>query len=116
MRNCFNKLDESVILELAKAKKYYELAKISAQEIAQTALTSHSQAGDRFHSQGTAELTRQKYETILSLKKEIDLKGEKIVFNYNNETVYIVDNPIMLSGFKIISSMSPLGEKILNEK
>lgn len=109
----FSKLTKAVESELEKAKKYYELAKDSAQEIAKTALTSHSQAGNRFHSQGTADLAKQKYETVLSLKKEIETKGEKVVFEYDDETIYIVDNPIMISGFKIVSSKSPFGERIL---
>lgn len=109
----FDKFKKAVDEEYEKAKKYYELARDSAQEIAKTALTSHSQAGDRFHSQGTADLAKQKYETVLSLKKEIETKGEKVVFEYDDETIYIVDNSIMISGFKIVSSKSPLGEKIL---
>lgn len=114
MGDRINKLLLAVQNELEKAEKAYKHAKQSAQEIAATALTSHSQAGDRFHSQGAADLAKQKLDTVLALKTEIEEKGEGVCFKHDGEDVYIVDNPILLDGFKLISTKSPLGMKIIN--
>lgn len=114
--NNFDKLFSAVEAELKKAEVAYKNAKEASLEIARSAALSPSQAGDRFHSQGTADLTKQRYEAILALKNEIEKKKDGICVEYNGETLFLVDNPVTVSGLKIVSTKSPLGQKILNGK
>lgn len=109
-------LQKAINVELRKAEKGYTNSKKSAQEIARSAGLSPSQAGDRYHSQGTLDLARERYESILTLKKEIEDKGETICTKYDNQEIFLVDNPVLISGFTIVSTKSPLGTKLLNEK
>jgi hypothetical protein len=102
--------------EYRKAEKIYKEARKSAQEVAAAASASPSQSGDRFHSQGTADLAKLKFDSISRLKVEVGEKGEKICTEYKGETVFLVDNPILISGFKIVSTKSPLGQIILGSK
>ena len=106
----------AVDLEYKKAEKIYKDAKDSAQEVAASAALSPSQSGDRFHSQGTADLAKQKLDSISNLVVEIEEKGDRICVEFKGEIIFLVDNPILISGFKVVSSKSPLGQKILNEK
>jgi len=110
------RLQEAIDVELAKAEKGYNNAKKSAQEIARSAALSPSQAGDRYHSQGTLDLAKERYEAILALKKEIKDKGETICAKYNDQEIFLVDNPVLIPGFTAVSTKSPLGAKLLNEK
>jgi len=116
MSDKLRELIKAINLELKKSEEIYRNTKESAQEIAASAAASPSQAGDRFHSQGTADLARQKYEAIAALKSEIDKKGEKILHKYEDETLFLVDNPVLIPGFKIVSSKSPVGKKLIDEK
>lgn len=116
MRKNFSDFVKAVDLETKKAEENFKKAKKAAEKIAASAAASPSQAGDRFHSQGTADIAKQKYEAVLALKDELKQKGESVCFKYKKENVFVVDNPILISGFKIISSRSPLGKKILGQK
>ena len=109
-------LQEAIDAEFQKAEKGYNNAKKSAQEIARSAALSPSQAGDRYHSQGAADLARERYESILDLKNEVEEKGETVCVRYNDQEIFLVDNPVLISGFTIVSTKSPLGIKLLNEK
>ncbi len=106
----------AVNLEHKKALKIYNDAKKSAQEVAASAAASPSQSGDRFHSQGTADLAKQKLDSISSLLAEIEEKGDNVCVEFKGETVFLVDNPILISGFKVVSTKSPLGQTILNKE
>jgi len=109
-------LQKAIDVELRKAEKGYTNSKKSAQEIARSAGLSPSQAGDRYHSQGTLDLARERYEAILALKKEVEDKLETICTQHNDQEIFLVNNPVLISGFTIVSTKSPLGIKILNEK
>jgi len=111
-----NKFIEAVNIEFKKAEKIYKETKESAEEIAASAAASPSQSGDRYHSQGTADLAKQKYDSILALKKELEVKGERIIIEHQGQTLFLVDNSVIISGFKIASTNSPFGQKILNGK
>lgn len=108
-----NSFKKAVEKELKKAEVNFKQTKKAAQEVAASAAASPSQSGDRFHSQGAADLAKQKYEAVLALKNEIDQKGEKVCVDHGGETLYLVDNPIMISGLKIVSTKSPLSLKLL---
>lgn len=116
MQSKFTDLLLAIEVESEKAEKFFNEANKAALEIAASSAASPSQSGDRFHSQAASDMARQKHESVLALKKEIINKGKKIVFNYNGETIFIVDNPIMIKGFKFVSSNSVLGQKLLTER
>lgn len=115
MNSKLKQLLEAVNEEYKKADRAYKINKKSAQEIAESAVSSMSQAGDRFHSQGSADLAKQRFETINLLKQEIEEKGEKIGFNFEGHEIFLVDNPILIKGFKLVSTQSPVGQKLLNK-
>jgi len=125
MRIKLNLLLDFVITEFKKAEKRNKNATDSALEIARSAALSPSQAGDRFHSQGAADLAKEMFETVSKLKIEI----EKNIENKIPETVsipcfiklegmdiYLVDNPILVNGFNLISKESPLGSSLVRKK
>lgn len=116
MSDYFSKFSKALNEELKKADTGYKNAKKSALEIAASAAASPSQAGDRFHSQGAADLAKERYDVILALKNEIELKGENVFKKFEGKEIILVDNPIVLNGFLIVSTKSPLGQRILNEK
>lgn len=112
MQSILNSLLQSVNVEIKKAERNYKQAKKSALEIAASASSSPSQSGDRYHSQGTADLAKQRFEEIKKLRQEIEIKGETVIVNYGGEELILVDNPVLISGFKIVSTKSPLGLKL----
>ena len=107
---------KSVNNEVKKAEQNYKQAKKSALEIAASASSSPSQSGDRYHSQGTADLAKQRFEEVKKLKDEIKVKGETVIVTYDGEELILVDNPVLLPGFKIVSTKSPLGIKLADIK
>ncbi len=116
MTSKLSELIQAVNLELEKSRKIYEHAKKSAQEVAASAALSPSQSGDRFHSQGAADLAKQKFEAAMALKKELDEKKEDAGFILEGEEIFIVDSPMVIKGFKLVSAKSPIGKKLLNDK
>ena len=114
-----------VDLELQKAQKYYDVTKESAHEIAKTALTSHSQAGDRFHSQGAMEISKERLNGILKLKEELErIKDRKELYftevpcyiKTDKTDFYLVKNAILITGVKLVSLQSELGKEIINKQ
>jgi len=95
---------------------FSKFSKESAQEIAKTAANSMSQAGDRFHSQGSADLAKERYDAVLAFKNEVEQKGESIFINFEGNDIVLVDNPIIIPGFTIASTKSPLGQKLIDKK
>lgn len=115
MNRLINNLKTTVNLEFKKAEEAYKHAKKSALEIAASAAASPSQAGDRFHSQGAADLAKERFETFKLLLNEIEEKGEKIYFKYEGKDLFLVENPVLIKGFNLVSVKSPLGSKILGK-
>lgn len=114
-----------VDLELQKAQKYYEVTKESAQEIAKTALTSHSQAGDRFHSQGAMEISKQRLNGILKLKEELEKSKDRkeLIFieapcyiKTDKTDFYLVKNAVLITGVRLVSEESEIGKELINKK
>lgn len=125
MRTKLKALLNSINVEYKKAEKIYKDAKNSAQEIAASASASPSQSGDRFHAQGTADLAKQKFEFISLFKKEIeesldldipDKVAAPCYIKLKSSEIYLVNNPVLISGLKIVSSDAPLGSSLLGEK
>jgi hypothetical protein len=114
----------AVNVEFLMAKKNYDHTKKSAQEVSASAAASPSQSGDMFHSQGAADLAKQALENVISLKNEIETNldsGISVVkspcfINFGGIPVYLVSYPVLISGFKMVSSKSPLGISLLGKK
>jgi len=112
----FQNLLQKIDIELKKAEEGYKNAKKSALEIAKSASLSPSQAGDRFHSQCSADLAKERYDAVLAFKNEVEQKGESIFINFEGKDIVLVDNPIIIPGFTIASTKSPLGQKLIDMK
>ena len=116
VRKRFKKLLILVEKKVKKAERGFNNAKKSAQEIAASAALSPSQSGDMYHSQGAVDTAKRKLDSIMLLKKELEEKGEDVCFDYEDEEVFVVDNPVLISGISLVSTKSPLGKKILKTK
>lgn len=111
--------------DLKKSSRIYDLSKKSALEIAKSASLSPSQAGDRYHSAGAMEIAKDKYEMTKALHDEIQksLKNSSPEFvetpcfvKMDKIEFYLLDNVASVSGFRIVSSKSPMGEAVLGER
>lgn len=125
MRIKLSVLLDRVVSECRKAEKIYEDAVSSAREIAASASLSPSQSGDRYHSQGSADLAKKKLESLSSLRYEIELAIDQEIperasppcyLNLDGKDAYLVGNPVFISGVKIISAQSDLGKKNIEQE
>jgi transcription elongation GreA/GreB family factor len=104
--------------------------KIAANEIAKSSYNSPSQSGDRFHSQGQAEIAQEKAERLESVltrvKRELENKVPEKIFpicwvnlEYEDgikDGFYYIDEPLSLPGYKFVSSNSPFGGSLAGKK
>jgi transcription elongation GreA/GreB family factor len=115
--------------EVAKAERAAENTKQSADEIARTAAHSPSQSGDSVHSSGQAHITQEYLARVVSFKHRlvgaqsetpgtieapcfVDLK-----FADGRETaLYLVHDPVTITGFTLVSASSPLGLALIGKK
>lgn len=102
----------------------------AANEVSGGLVASYSAAGDAEHSRNSANLSIQKAETIkkllVELEKSLDSDIPKFVQSVcfvsvkfedgNQKDLYLVENPVFISEFNLISSKSPLGEALVNKK
>jgi len=106
------------------AEENYNHTKKSALEVSASAAASPSQSGDMFHSQGAADLAKQIFENVGNLKNEIETNLDVEVLsvkppcfiNFGGLQIYLVNYPVLISGYKIVSSKSPLGDNLLGKK
>lgn len=98
--------------ELKKAEKNYLQAKTSASEVAASAAHSPSQSGDRYHSQGAADIAGLRVEAIRKLKKEIET-GNAHFIEKDGRALFLVRNITLIPGAKLVSVDSPVGKKLL---
>lgn len=111
------KLDEllSVVKkEIKKAERNYLQAKKSASEVAASAALSPSQAGDRYHSQGTAELAKQRLESLKKLEAEVKSGSVRYVQKGNQE-FFLVKNVALIPKFKLVSVDSLVGKELVKD-
>ena len=114
-----------------KKNKYFEdlVDAICSQQLsvkaAKTILTSHSQAGNRFHSQGAMEISKERLNGILKLKEELErIKDRKELYftevpcyiKTDKTEFYLVKNAILITGVKLVSLQSELGKEIINKQ
>lgn len=124
MRVKLSEFLDAIGTEFNEAKRNYEQTKKAAEEVAVAASLSPSQSGDRYHSQGAADLAKQTFENVRNLRTEIEANLDKNIsfidppcfLNLGGDKVYLVSYPIIVKGFKIISSKSPLGLNLLGKK
>lgn len=104
-------------------------SKSAADEASGGLVASYSAAGDVEHARNSANLSIQKYESIRKLAREIKSsvamdappKVQSVCFvrietGESEKEFYLVDNPVFISGFNIISSVSPIGKGLLDKK
>lgn len=119
-------LIKSIETELLKARDFAHKTKRAAQEIAKSAAASPSQSGDREHSKNQAEIAEDylknleaAYFLIKTIQANIPQKVEgnvfiKLKFKDNRiENYYLVENPVKVTGLKLISTASPLGSALI---
>ncbi len=125
MRAKLNELLKIVEEEYKKVEKSYQMAKESAQEIAKTALTSHSQAGDRFHSQGAMDIAEERLKNVEKLLFELKSSEINKIVSFTEVPCYIktdktdfflVKNTILISGVRLVSANSVIGKDIINKQ
>jgi transcription elongation GreA/GreB family factor len=116
-----------------ESKKSYKRrleARKSANEIAKVAAYSPSQSGDRTHAENQAAIYEENYKRLKSLvtfleKKVKESVPEKVKIGCvvsvvykdgTEEEIYLVNNPLTLPGFKVVSDKSLLGSALLDGK
>ena len=123
MRAKLSELLKTVEEEYKKVEKSYQMAKESAQEIAKTALTSHSQAGDRFHSQGAMDIAEERLKNVGKLLSELKSSDMNKIVSFTEAPCYIrtdktdfylVKNTILINGVRLVSANSEIGKEYLN--
>ena len=101
----------------------------AANEVSGGLISSYSAAGDAEHSRNSANLSIQKAETIKKLKDELERSLDlvspeeikpvcfiSVKFEEGNQKdLYLVENPVFITGFNLISAISPLGESLLGK-
>lgn len=129
MRSKLRLLSESIERELKKVEAFAKETRNSANEISKTAAGSHSAAGDRFHSEAQARIASENLDNIRKLKSELDvalaMKAPssiesacfiKLIVDGIEQELFYVENPVFISGYKLVSSHSPLGKAIKGKK
>ncbi len=107
-----NKLLLVVNKEIKKAEKNHLQARVNASEVAASAAHSPSQAGDRYHSQGTADILKERIEALKKLKREVE-SGYPRFIKKGKDSFFLVRNVTLLPGVKLISMNSPVGKKLI---
>jgi transcription elongation GreA/GreB family factor len=129
MRTKLKKLERVLLDKIERAEKVARKTKKDAQELAHTAISSHSTAGERNLAEGQAAINE---ENLLKLKKllhEINksleasaIKVEPISWveiSYKNgetNSFYFVQEPAHLDNITLVSVKSPLGSVLVGKK
>ncbi len=114
-----NQLLEKINSELVRLEEIAKKTREDANFIAQGALASPSASGDREHAQNQAMINLHRLGILKALKEEVEKGVGRYEVEYNDgrqESFYLVKHPVILAGFKLISSQSPLGKAIVNKK
>lgn len=128
---------QKILSLFEKVKKIEKSSSVAASESNRSAneasgglISSYSAAGDAEHSRNSANLSIQKAETIKKLKDELERSLNSgspeeikpvcfISVKYedgNQKDLYLVGNPVFITGFNLISASSPLGESLLGKE
>lgn len=125
MRPKIVELKEKLEKELTKLERHANANKAASDEIAQTATSSWSAGGDRFHSENQAIATAANLERMRNLLAEVeeslDDRGDvarpvaHVTVEFaddRKDSFYIVSEPVYLDGVKMVSTNAPLGAAI----
>ena len=129
-REKINKLYILLKEEAAKAQKAANEARAAANEIAKSSYNSPSQSGDRFHSQGQADIAIEMAARLSGALKRV---GEELTrkapeeitpicfvnLEYDDGTkdgLYYLEEPLSIAGNKFVSSNSPFGVALAGKK
>ena len=124
-----NKLYHLLKKDFQKSKRRYITIQKSAAEIARVAANSPSQSGDRFHSQGQADIAKSSLDNLELLISDIKKVFQDeiptqikppcyVKIDYGDRGIsemFVVNYPTDASGVKLVSSSSPLGEALLGK-
>jgi len=121
---------QSLQEKVRKAGEYAVKTKESANEVAKSAAGSWSAAGDREHSRAQAVIVEENLNKLKRASKEIETfigkpvpeKIEPVCFmtliydNGEEKEFYLVQHPIHLQRFNLISLKSPLGQSLMGKR
>lgn len=129
MRNKLSELFGAVEKQVKISKTASSESRKSANELSAGLVASYSLAGDVEHSKNSANLSQQKYEAVQKLFEELkeSMYSEcpnmvqvpcyiKISISGAEKELYLVNNPVFLSGCSLISSDSPIGKAVMGLK
>lgn len=97
--------------EIKRAEKNYLQAKKSASEVAASAAHSPSQAGDRYHSQSSADLANERLNALKRLEAEIK-SGLVRYIEKDGQEFFLVKNVTLVPNVKLVSVDSPVGRDL----
>lgn len=126
MRKKLQELFSIVERQLEISRNASSESRKSANEASAGLVASYSLAGDVEHSKNSANLSQQKYEAIKTLFEELGeyIHSEvpstvevpcyvKIVISEVEKDIFLVTNPVYISGYNLISPISPIGKAIV---
>ena len=104
-------------------------SKSAANELSAGLVSSYSMAGDVEHAKNSANLSIQKHASIKKLANELEDAAVldiptmvqsgcyiKIEMSGIKKELYLVNNPVYISGHSLVSPASPIGEALLGKK
>lgn len=129
MRSKLLDLREVLDEEIKRAEKSALETRRSANEVSGGMAASYSVAGDVEHANNTALLSQSKLTQLKKLKEEVESSLTKdapkavevgcyisVKFQDGSQKdFYLVNNPVYLSRFNLISPDSPIGKAMLNK-
>lgn len=104
-------------------------SKNAANELSAGLVSSYSLAGDVEHAKNSANLSIQKHASVKKLAEElenaagVDIPSSvredcyvKTEISGNEKELYLVENPVYISGHSLVSPASPIGKALLGKK
>lgn len=104
-------------------------SKFAADEASGGLTASYSAAGDAEHARNTANLSIQKHQSIKRLTEELENSLQqglpektetgcyiKTEMSGSVKELFLVENPVYVEGYNLISPSSPIGKAILGKK
>lgn len=123
-----------ILLDIVKkseetSKEAAGKSKSAANELSAGLVSSYSIAGDVEHAKNSANLSIQKHASVKKLAEELEnaIASDapssvhkacyiKTEISGNEKELYLVENPVYISGYNLISPASPIGDALLGKK
>lgn len=129
MRKELSHVLNKVESEIVKVTKLVRLTRADANALSQSAITSMSAAGDRYHAEKNAEVNKIRLENLIKLKVELEAGVEKekpevveapcavcVKVNGGDDCYIFVQNTVNMEGIKFVSPDSLIGKEIAGKK